>query len=74
MSDSRALRRLRRLPPGARRDLLRVLASPSNVRADVIRQFHERGDDGMVDVLTEIEADELVRHEVIDALRRAEWT
>ncbi len=25
--------------------------STSNVRADVIRQFHERGDDGMVDAL-----------------------
>jgi RNA polymerase sigma factor (sigma-70 family) len=29
------------LGPAARRDLLRVLTSPSDVRADVIRQFHE---------------------------------
>lgn len=43
---------LRHLPSGARRDLIRVLMSPSNVRADVIRQFHERGDEGMVEVLT----------------------
>ena len=41
---------LKRLPEGARRDLLRVLTSPSNVRADVIRQFHERGEEGMVEV------------------------
>lgn len=54
---------------GARRDLLRVLMSPSNVRADVIRQFHERGDEGMVEVLTELEADDLLRFQVIEELR-----
>lgn len=59
----------RRLPPDVRRDLLRVLTSPSNVRADVIRQFHERGDEGMVEVLAELEADELLRGRVIDVLR-----
>jgi hypothetical protein len=32
------------LGPAARRDLLRVLTSPSEVRADVIRQLHERPD------------------------------
>lgn len=63
-------RRLRRLPPGARADLLRVLTSPSNVRADVIRQFHERGHAGMVEVLIELEADELLRLQVIDTLQR----
>jgi hypothetical protein len=52
-------KKLQGLPPGARRDLLPVLTSPSKVRADVIRQFHERGDDGMVEVLADIEADEL---------------
>ena len=51
-----------------RHDLLRVLSSPSRVRADVIRQFHERGDDSMVEVLTDLEADELLRLQVIDAL------
>ena len=66
-----AIERLRRLPPGARRDLLRVLTSSSNVRADVIRQFHERGDEGMVAVLTELEADDLIRLQVIDELREA---
>jgi HEAT repeat protein len=56
------------LPDGAKRDLLRVLTSPSNVRADVIRQFHERGDESMVEVLTELEADELLRAQVIAVL------
>jgi hypothetical protein len=32
------------LGPAARRDLLRVLTSPSEVRAGVIRQVHERPD------------------------------
>lgn len=58
------------LPDGARRDLLRVLTSSSNVRADVIRQFHERDDEEMVEVLTELEAHELVRLQVIDVLRQ----
>jgi hypothetical protein len=59
------------LSAGAQQDLLRVLTSPSHVRADVIRQFHERGEDGMVDVLSDLEADELIRLQTIEALRRA---
>lgn len=51
--------------------ILRVLTSPSNVRADVIRQFHDRGDEGMVEVLAEFEADDLLRWQVIDELRDA---
>lgn len=65
------VRRLRRLPLGTRTDLLRVLISPSNVRADLIRQFHERGDEGTVEVLTDLEADELMRLEVIAFLERS---
>jgi len=65
----KGLESLRRLPPGARLDLLRVLTSPSLVRADVTRQFHERGEEGMVEVLTELEADELTRMQVIEELR-----
>jgi hypothetical protein len=64
--------RLRRLPAGARADLLRVLTSPSNVRADVIRQFYDRGDEGMVAVLVELESDVLLRLQVIDALRQVD--
>jgi len=62
-------KRIRRLSPGARADLLRVLTSPSNVRADVIRQFHDRGEERMVEVLSELEADDLLRLQVIEALR-----
>lgn len=62
-------KRFRRLSPDVRADLLRVLTSPSNVRADVIREFHERGDDGMVEVLSDLEADELFRLQVVEVLR-----
>jgi len=58
------------LPSEARRDLLLVLTSPSHVRADVIRQFHERGKGNMVEVLMELEADELLRLQVIETLRQ----
>jgi ACT domain-containing protein len=65
----------RRLSPGARADLLRVLTSPSNVRADVIRQFHERGKDEMVEVLVQLEADPQLRAEVVIRLREVEaWS
>lgn len=64
--------RLRNLALGVRRGLLRVLTSPSNVRADVIRQFHERGKDEMADVLIDLEADPILRVEVVAALRQAE--
>jgi hypothetical protein len=40
----------------------------SIVRADAIRQFYERGDDGMVEVLTDLEADGLLRLRVIELL------
>jgi hypothetical protein len=59
-----------RLPDGAKRELLRVLESNDVVRADVIRQFYERGDSGMVEVLSHLEADEVLRFRVIGELRR----
>jgi hypothetical protein len=40
MNRDTVAHQLRNIPPGARRDLLRVLRSPSNLRADVIR--HEQ--------------------------------
>ncbi len=63
-----------RLPVGARADLLRVLTSPSNVRADVIRQLHERGEDGppMFEVLSELESNDLTRLQVTEALGELE--
>jgi hypothetical protein len=60
------------LPSGAQSDLLGVLMSPSHVRADLIRQFHERGDDRMVEVLSDMEAHELIRLQVVEELRRLE--
>jgi hypothetical protein len=60
------------LSEGGRRDLLRVLTSPSDVRADVIRQFHERPEGrSLADVLMDVESDELLRIQVVDALRRS---
>jgi hypothetical protein len=58
-----------KLSPAARRDLLRVLTSDSRVRADVIRQFHERGDAALVDVLIELEADDSLRLDAIMYLK-----
>lgn len=54
-----------------RRDLLRVLESADRVCADVIRQFYERGDQEMVDVLTELEQDDWLRYKAITELRRS---
>jgi hypothetical protein len=59
---------LAQLPPGVRDELLRVLISPSNVRADVIRQFHDRGLD-LAEVLMDLEEEEEVRADVIATLR-----
>jgi hypothetical protein len=43
-----------------------------DVRADVIRQFHERPDGGgMTEVLIDLEADELLRLQAIDVLRHS---
>ena len=58
------------LPLAARRDLLRILESDDRVRADVIRQFHERGDEGM-EVLVELEQDDRLRYNAIAELRRS---
>ncbi len=59
------------LSVGARSDLLRVLQSSARVRADVIRQFYERGANQMVEVLSELEGDELLRLRVVEALIRS---
>jgi hypothetical protein len=60
------------LGPAARRDLLRVLTSSSAVRADVIRQLHERPDgQEMVDLLIFLEEWEWARQGMIEELSRA---
>jgi hypothetical protein len=61
---------LERLPNGGKRELLRVLESNDVVRADVIRQFYQRGDTGMVEVLSHLEADDVLRLRIIGELRR----
>lgn len=63
-------RRLKRIPPAARADLLRVLESDSRVRADVIRQFDEQpGGRAMAEVLMDLEEDEFLRMQVVLLLR-----
>ena len=60
------------LGPAARRDLPRVLTSPSEVRADVIRQLHERLDgQEMTDLLIFLEEWEWARQGMIEELSRA---
>jgi hypothetical protein len=55
---------------GTKRELLRVLQSNDVVRADVIRQFNERGEPALVEVLSHLEADDILRFRVIEELRR----
>jgi len=53
-------------------DLLRVLTSPSEVRADFIRQLHERPDgQEMADLLIFLEEWEWARQRMIEELSRA---
>jgi hypothetical protein len=60
------------LGPAARRDLLRVLTSPSEVRADAIRQLHERPDgQEMADLLIFLEGWEWARQRMIEELSGA---
>ena len=57
------------LGPAARRDLLRVRTSPSDVRADVIRQLHERPDGHeMADLLIFLEEWDWARQGMIEEL------
>jgi len=64
---------LSNLQPGVRQDLLRVLTSPERVRADVIRQFFERPEGrSLAQTLMDLEADELLRLQVVAKLRELE--
>jgi uncharacterized protein (UPF0216 family) len=61
---------LRRLPAGARRELLDLLAAPPEVRADAIRQLHERREtEDLAEVLIDLEAEPILRLGVMDALK-----
>jgi DNA mismatch repair ATPase MutS len=62
--------RLARLPLGARQELLRVLASSSDVRADLIRQMYERSEArDLAKVLMDLEAEPEMRVRVMEALK-----
>jgi hypothetical protein len=70
VDEDELVRKLRALPVGARRDLLRVLTSDPEVRADLIRQFYAReGTRNLAEVLIDLESDELLRDTVIALLR-----
>ncbi len=60
------------LPQDVRRALLRFLTSPSDVRAGVIRRLRDRGEDGLVGSLVELDADASLRSEAVQALESAE--
>jgi hypothetical protein len=61
---------LARIPREACAELLLVLSSPSHVRADVIRQFHERGATDMAELLILCEEDDFKRAAMIETLRQ----
>lgn len=59
------------LDPASRAQLLRVLTSPSDIRADVIRQFHGRAGGGvMAELLIFLEEWEWARQAMIEELER----
>jgi hypothetical protein len=70
-SSERGIRNtLRRLPAGVRDELLDLLASPPEIRADAIRQLHERPDtEDLAEVLIDLEAEPILRLGVMDALK-----
>ena len=63
--------RLRKMTKAVRRDLLRVLTAEPADRADLIRQFHERGDEDLVEMLKDVEEDDVLREQVIDVLKES---
>ena len=73
MSWEDAARLADALGPASRRDPLRVLTSPSEVRADVIRQLHERPErQEMADLLIKLlEEWDWARRGMIEELSRA---
>jgi hypothetical protein len=70
----RMLHRLARIPPAARRDLLRALLAPSNVRADLIRQAFEKDRTrSLAEALTDIEVEgDEARLRLVDLIRDLE--
>ena len=68
--ERRMQRRLTRLSVGARKELLRVLASPSDVRTDLIPQMHERASTrSLSEVLMDLVAEPEMRSDVLESFR-----
>lgn len=64
--------RLSGLDPKARAQLYRLLSEADAVRADAIRQLHARpGTQGLAEVLIDVEADPVLRLEILRLLRDA---
>jgi hypothetical protein len=58
------------LGPDGARDLLRLLETDDAVRAEAFRQFHERGgNEALLDALTDLEADPMMRGWLVEHLR-----
>lgn len=63
-------RQLARLGPGARAELYRLLSAPSETRANVIGQLYsDTPTQELADILIEVEADPVLRLEVLRLLR-----
>ena len=60
--------RLQKMTKAIRRDLLEVLTAEPAERADLVRRFHDRGDDDVVEMLQDLEDDEVLREQVVDVL------
>lgn len=69
-STRRVDRRLRRLSTETLVELFRLLSEPGNVRADAIRQLHAHPEtQDLAEVLIDVEADVVLRLEILRALR-----
>ena len=63
--------RLDKMTKAIRRDLLEVLTAEPAERADLVRKFHERGDDDLVEMLKELEDDDVLREQVAEVLQES---
>ena len=61
--------RLGKMTKAIRRDLLEVLTAEPAERAELVRRFHERGDDDVVEMLKDLEADDALREQVVEVLQ-----
>lgn len=65
-----ARRIIKTLGDDGARDLLRLLEADDAVRADAFRRLHERGgQEALLDAMTDLEADPVMRGWLVDHLR-----